>query len=79
MLLLIEWQKRQQALRLRDKFEVQSCLKTFELSSDKGASLKDALAALDHASSMSLTWLNHPSYGEGTKTVSVSKARFHVD
>ena len=77
-LLLIEWQRVQRSLRLSDVLEVQSCLKTFELASDQGHDLKSLLGGFVDPAELTLTWLNHPVYGDVPKSISVKDGRFHV-
>ena len=77
-LLLIEWKTRPARLELRDRFQVQSCLKSMELQSDQGSELRVVLSGIDDPGTATLTWLQHPRYGPATKTVTAPAGKFVV-
>lgn len=78
-LLLVQWQRDRQMLQLRDVLEVQSCLKTFELASDQGTDLKKALRGITDPTDLKLTWLNHPTYGNAPKSITVKNNKFWIE
>lgn len=66
-------------LYLRDKLQIQSCLKSFALSGDQGADLNVVLGSIADPSEFQLTWLMHPKYGDVTKTVRVRDAKLLIE
>ena len=71
-LLLVEWKSGPQRLELRDSFEAQSCLHAMTLGSDQGSDLRVVLRGVDDPKNLVLDWLQHPRYGSGRKTLTVS-------
>ena len=77
-LLLVEWMAGTRKLELRDRVQVQSCLKPMVLQSDQGTDLRVVLGGIDDPANFRLTWLEHPAYGPGTKTLAVDNGKFVV-
>lgn len=77
-LLLVELGKSHR-LYLRDGLEIQSCLKSFALSSDQGTDLHVVLGSIADPSEFQLTWLMHPKYGDVSKTVHVRGGKLFID
>ena len=75
-LLLIEWQPRPRKLVLRDRIQVQSCLRSMALQSDQGSELRVVLRGVDDPEKVELTWLQHPHDGPATKTLTAAKGSF---
>lgn len=77
-LLLVELGKAHR-LYLRDELEIQSCLKSFSLSSDQGTDLNVVLGSIADPREFQLTWLMHPKYGDATKTIRVRDAKLLIE
>ena len=77
-LLLVELNARASRLELRDRLQVQSCVQSMELQSDRGNDLHTALRSAKDPANFTLTWLRHPRYGPSTKTVSPVAGKFAV-
>jgi hypothetical protein len=77
-LLLIEWQGKVRKLVLRDQFEIQSCLKSIALRSDRGSDLPTLLGKVGDPTHIQLTWLEHPKYHQVTTTLTAQDGKFVV-
>lgn len=76
---LIELDKKQKRLIQKDSLLIQSCLKSISLQDDQATPLSKLLEArIDASQNLTLSWLNHPLYGEKSKTIFIENGKLRI-